>query len=241
MKYNTNTFAVAAAIASRCAHRGPARAQRPRARVHRGCVRPVGRPALWIRRPTSSSWRRAARPPSSRKPARSAASWSAASSHLWRGSTRASRSGTIEEMQQASLVFGEVIGADRSGAAEAARVGRPPVDARPSREEAVMSYTRRAFVKAVGLGVASRGATSAWAALTGTRTPPPRPRSCTTRTRSAPPCSTRGAALGAGGRAWVLLRRGRRAPARDRRPLRRHAGERGDRLRVHASSAMHSS
>jgi len=30
--------------------------------------------------------------------------------------------GTIEEMQQASLVFGEVIGAHRSGAAEPSRV-----------------------------------------------------------------------------------------------------------------------
>ena len=50
------------------------------------------------------------------------------------------------------------------------------MSARRSREEAAMSYTRRAFVKAAGLGGAGVLAArrQAWAALTGT-VPPPRP------------------------------------------------------------------
>ena len=80
------------------------------------------------------------------------------------------------------------------------------MSARRSREEAAMSYTRRAFVKAAGLGGAGVLAArrQAWAALTGTA-PPPRPLLLHNNENPLGPgpavLDAVRAALGAGGRA----------------------------------------
>src|SRR6185369_4062109 len=190
----------------RRAHRGGARAQRARARVHLGCVRPPRLPRdgfadqLRLRgdglpgRRVQGSLREARRPGRPRVPTVGEGPCACLCRHDRRDAAGEPRLRRGDRRPP----FG------RGGSL--ARFRRPPVSARWSREEALMSCTRRAFVKAAGLGGAGVLAArrQAWAAVTGTA-PPPRPLLLHNNENPLGPgpavLDAVRAALGAGGRA----------------------------------------